>query len=57
MFQFFITLAKTDWLDGKHCVFGRVIEGMNICRQIEQVGSKNGKPSMKVVISECGELK
>jgi len=54
--QFFITAAATDWLDGKHVVFGRVIEGMNVVRQLEQQGSPSGKPNMKVLISDCGEL-
>jgi len=54
--QFFITTGPADWLDGKHVVFGRVVDGMNVIRQIEQQGSPSGKPNMKVIISECGEL-
>lgn len=54
--QFFITTVPCDWLDNKHVVFGRVVEGMNIVRQVEQQGTKTGKPYMKVVIAECGEL-
>ncbi|MCP9257132.1 PPIase [Dirofilaria immitis] len=46
-----------DWLDNKHVVFGHVVEGMNIVKQIEQQGSKSGKPMMQVTIVECGELK
>ncbi|EDV23045.1 expressed hypothetical protein [Trichoplax adhaerens] len=54
--QFFICTAKTDWLDDKHVVFGKVIEGMNIVRQMENVGSTSGKTSQRVVIADCGEL-
>lgn len=56
--QFFLTCAKTDWLDQKHTVFGRVIgEGMLVVRKIENVQcGANNKPRMNVVISECGEM-
>ena len=54
--QFFITTIVTSWLDGKHVVFGKVIEGMDVVRQIEALGSSNGKTSKKVTIADCGEL-
>ncbi|XP_046558481.1 peptidyl-prolyl cis-trans isomerase E-like [Haliotis rubra] len=54
--QFFITTEKTDWLDNKHVVFGKVIEGMDVVRKMEACGSKGGKPSEKVVIANCGEF-
>ncbi len=54
--QFFITNARTEWLDNKHVVFGQVIQGMEVLKRIEQCGTKNGKPTKKVIISNCGEL-
>uniref|UniRef100_A0A7S4I2Y7 Peptidyl-prolyl cis-trans isomerase n=1 Tax=Vannella robusta TaxID=1487602 RepID=A0A7S4I2Y7_9EUKA len=54
--QFYITCAECDWLNGKHVVFGRVIEGMKVVRAIENVPVINNKPKLPVMISECGEL-
>ena len=54
--QFFICTERTDWLDGKHVVFGQVVEGLEIVRKMEDVGSKSGKPREKVTIVDCGEL-
>merc|ERR1711881_800809 len=54
--QFFLCTVKTAWLDGKHCVFGSVIEGMDIVKTIEGVGSQSGKTSKPVVIADCGQL-
>uniref|UniRef100_A0A8B9S6A1 Peptidyl-prolyl cis-trans isomerase A n=1 Tax=Apteryx owenii TaxID=8824 RepID=A0A8B9S6A1_APTOW len=54
--QFFICTAKTEWLDGKHVVFGRVKEGMNVVEAMERCGSKDGKTSKKITISDCGQL-
>eukprot|EP00842_Homolaphlyctis_polyrhiza_P004969 jgi/Hompol1/5473/HPOL_001963-RA len=54
--QFFICTEPTPWLDGKHCVFGEVVSGMDVVRQIEKMGSKSGKPKQKITIVDCGEL-
>ncbi len=54
--QFFITTAITPSLDSKHVVFGKVTEGMDIVKEIEALGSREGEPSKKVTISDCGEL-
>jgi len=54
--QFFLCTAKTSWLDGKHVVFGSVVEGMDVVRKIEAVGSSGGKTSKPVTISDCGQL-
>ncbi|MCO5605432.1 hypothetical protein L7F22_059616 [Adiantum nelumboides] len=54
--QFFLCTAKTAWLDGKHVVFGRVVEGMDVVKTVESVGSQSGKTSKPVVIADCGQL-
>lgn len=54
--QFFLTTAKTEWLDGKHVVFGQVVSGMEIVKKMEACGSSSGKVSKKVQIANCGEL-
>ncbi|MHB8987773.1 MAG: peptidylprolyl isomerase [Desulfobulbia bacterium] len=54
--QFFITTVKTPWLDGKHVVFGRVVEGLEVVKKIEEMGSRSGRPRTKVVIVNSGQL-
>ena len=55
--QFFITCAKCDFLDGKHVVFGRVIDGLLVMRKIENVPTgPNNKPKIPVVVSQCGQM-
>lgn len=54
--QFFITTAKTPWLDGKHVVFGRVTKGMDIVRSLERQGSDSGATKQTCKIVNCGQL-
>jgi peptidyl-prolyl isomerase H (cyclophilin H) len=57
--QFFLTVAKTDWLDGKHVVFGKVIdeESLLVVRKIENVPvGQNSKPKLPILIEQSGEL-
>ncbi|XP_067946643.1 peptidyl-prolyl cis-trans isomerase-like [Watersipora subatra] len=54
--QFFITTAVTEWLDGKHTVFGKVVEGMDVIKKIEGYGSKAGRTSKTITIADCGEV-
>jgi cyclophilin family peptidyl-prolyl cis-trans isomerase len=54
--QFFITTVATPHLNGKHVVFGKVVEGLDIVRSIERCGSDSGKPSMPIKITKSGEV-
>lgn len=54
--QFFLTTEKATHLNCKHVVFGKIIDGMDVLRAIEETGSKSGATSQRVVISDCGEL-
>ncbi|XP_002126830.3 peptidyl-prolyl cis-trans isomerase B-like [Ciona intestinalis] len=55
--QFFITTVKTSWLDGKHVVFGKIVDGMDVVKAIEatQTGAQD-RPVKDVVIADCGKL-
>ncbi|KAI6042009.1 cyclophilin [Pisolithus marmoratus] len=54
--QFFITTVVTSWLDGAHVVFGEVVEGMNLVKQIEGYGSASGTPKKEIAIANCGTV-
>ena len=57
--QFFLTCAKSDWLDNKHVVFGRVLgDSLLVVRKVEAVPTSGAgnRPSLPVVITECGEM-
>ncbi|CAF0762050.1 unnamed protein product [Adineta steineri] len=54
--QFFITTVSTPWLDGKHVVFGEVIDGMDTVKKIESMGSQSGKTQKKITIADSGVL-
>lgn len=49
--QFFLTFVETGWLDGKHTIFGEVVEGMDVVKQLEAGGSESGQPSQPMAIT------
>ena len=54
--QFFVTVIDTPWLDGRHVVFGHVIEGEDLVKKVENLGSQSGATSKTIEIRDCGEL-
>jgi len=54
--QFFITTVACSWLDGKHVVFGKVVDGQQVVKQLEALGSSSGSTKKKIVVAECGQL-
>jgi peptidylprolyl isomerase len=55
--QFFLTFVPCPWLDGKHVVFGEVVEGGELLKTLEANGSQGGTTKKAIVISDCGEIK
>jgi len=55
--QFFITFKETPWLDGRHTVFGEVLDGFEVVNALEKIGSQNGSTgNKKAVIVASGQL-
>ena len=54
--QFFITTVPTPWFDGRHVVFGEVLEGMDIVKKIEKLGNNRGTPSKVALVEDSGQL-
>merc|ERR1719503_84634 len=54
--QFFLCTSETAWLDGKHCVFGSVVEGMDVVKAVEGVGSQSGQTRAPVMVAASGQL-
>jgi len=55
--QFFITTVKTEWLDGRHVVFGKILEGMSVVHKIENSKTgANDRPAADVKIADCGVI-
>ena len=54
--QFFITFKETPWLDGRHVVFGEVLEGQDIVNELEKIGTGSGSTKKTAVIADAGEL-
>ena len=54
--QFFITINPSPWLDGKHVVFGEMVEGFDVLGKMEMVGTKSGKTQLSVMVTDCGDL-
>jgi cyclophilin family peptidyl-prolyl cis-trans isomerase len=55
-FSVFLCTAETSWLNGKHVVFGSVVEGMDVVKKVEAVGSGSGATRAKVMIDASGQL-
>lgn len=54
--QFFLCTVQTPWLDGRHVVFGAVVEGLDVVKKMERLGTESGRTRAKIVIADCGQL-
>lgn len=54
--QFFITTVVTEWLNNHHVVFGKVVEGMDVVKEIEKLGNRSGRTSKDIRVADCGQL-
>jgi peptidylprolyl isomerase len=54
--EVFLCTAKTAWLDGKHVVFGQVIEGLDVVKEVEKYGTEDGTTKKPVKVTDCGQL-
>ena len=54
--QFFICTADTEWLDGKHVVFGTTVSGHEVLKAVEALGSSSGETSQPVIVHDCGQI-
>jgi len=52
--QFFICFTECGWLDGRHVVFGKLTQGLEVLAKMETMGSKHGKPTQQMTIADCG---
>lgn len=54
--QFFICTVPTPFLNNKHVVFGKVVDGMDVVRKVENTRLRGERPASDVVIAQCGEM-
>lgn len=54
--QFFITTVPCPWLDGRHVVFGEVVQGLDVVKRVESLGSPTGATRARIAVAKSGEL-
>ena len=55
--QFLVTFGETPWLDGYHVVVGELVEGEEVLREVETIGTRDGKAKEVIKIENCGEVR